>query len=126
MLAQVTDSGVVIEPNGAIRDYIAWVQGRLIFKRTPLRDVVAELSRAYGVDIHIADSVLARTPIFAEVEVHRQPVAEVLGLIAASMEAHYVRDGHCYVLSSGPSVSKPLDRPLFEKQIPQPEIQYGR
>ncbi|NOT84444.1 MAG: DUF4974 domain-containing protein [Methylococcaceae bacterium] len=37
----------------------AWQQGHLVFKRTPLRDIVAELERYHPVQFVLADARLA-------------------------------------------------------------------
>jgi len=52
-VAQVTDTA----------SYLAWTSGRLLFQGTPLLEVVADLSRWYGIDIVITDSALERVRI---------------------------------------------------------------
>ena len=45
--------------------YTAWMQGRLVFRDTPLVDVVAELRRWYDVDVRIENPALAHLPLSA-------------------------------------------------------------
>ena len=45
--------------------YMAWMDGRLVFHDTPLTDVVDELHRWYDSDVRIGDSTLARLPLSA-------------------------------------------------------------
>ena len=43
-MALVTDSGITVTSGVSTHNYTSWTHGTLIFDRTPLRDVVAELS----------------------------------------------------------------------------------
>ena len=45
--------------------YLAWMDGRLVFHDAPLSDVVAELHRWYDEDLRLGDSTLARVPLSA-------------------------------------------------------------
>ena len=49
--------------------YLAWMDGRLVFHDTPLSDVVAELHRWYHEDVRLGDSTLARLPFSASFDV---------------------------------------------------------
>jgi transmembrane sensor len=52
-------SGKIVVSNVTESDmYLAWTEGRLVFRDTPLRDVVRELSRWYDIDIHLADDTI--------------------------------------------------------------------
>jgi len=126
MLAQVTDSGVTVTPGIATRDYIGWTQGLLVFNRVPLRDVVTELGRAYGVTIRIADSVLAAKTLVAEIEVRQKTLTQVLDVISTAMCAHYVRAGREFIVAPGVSVHQGVDTERQRTRFPQPERIYGR
>jgi len=121
-VAQVTDSGIVTELPGTTRDYTSWTRGELIFNGLTLREVVAELSRAYDVNIDVRDSVLARKPMVINVSVRQESLAQVLDLIGLAAEAHCVRSGKGYLVVPGRrSLSRPVGIPF-----PQSEKHYGR
>ncbi len=62
-MASVNDSGVVISDSTRLPEYTDWVNGQLTFERSPLPDVLATLSRWYGVQFQIADSTLVGSHI---------------------------------------------------------------
>jgi len=126
MVARVSDSTIAVTSDAAIRAYTAWTSGTLVFSRVPLERVVAELSRAYAADIRVTDSVLAGKTVIMELDIQRLPLAQMLDVLGAAMEAHCQRDGTTYVLYPGrgavhgPAPSRRRD------QFPQPEKHYGR
>ncbi|MGA9838618.1 MAG: FecR domain-containing protein [Gemmatimonadaceae bacterium] len=71
-------SVAVVSPVDPAR-YTAWMKGELVFRDTPLRDVVRELRRWYAVDVELGDSTLARMPFSASfaVETSRQAISTV-------------------------------------------------
>jgi len=76
--------------------YLGWTQGRLVFKRTPLREVVSQLGRWYDVEFELADSALAARRFTGAFE--GESLAEVLELMAPSLELRYERRGRTVVL----------------------------
>ena len=78
--------------------YTAWAEGRLVFRRAPLREVAAELSRWYDLEVRIADSAAAARRVTASFQ--DQPAPEVLRLIALSLELRYEQQGHTVILAS--------------------------
>jgi transmembrane sensor len=64
---------------------LAWTAGRLVFASTPMRDVVPELARWYGIDVRLGDSALAERRLSASFT--REPVASVLLSVAAAVDA---------------------------------------
>jgi transmembrane sensor len=126
MLALVTDSEVTVTPGVVTREYTAWTSGTLVFDSVSVRDVVTELARAYGVHIRVADSVLARQTINAEVRVREWPLTQVLDAISYMIDAHYTRSGSSYVLLQGQNSGAMPSEPLQRNRFPQPEKRYGR
>ncbi|MDE3214822.1 MAG: FecR domain-containing protein [Gemmatimonadota bacterium] len=59
--------------------YTAWMRGRLVFRDTPLGDVVRELGRWYDVDVELGDPSLAAVPFSASfaVETVREAIATI-------------------------------------------------
>jgi ferric-dicitrate binding protein FerR (iron transport regulator) len=78
---------------------LAWVRGGLAFTDAPLRDVVRELARTYGVDVTIADTVLAGKLVTASFG--DEPIDAVLNVVTLAVGAHYERHGPSVVIRSG-------------------------
>jgi ferric-dicitrate binding protein FerR (iron transport regulator) len=121
MAAQVSDSGIAVQRGGTVTDYTAWVQGRLVFNEVPLRDVIQELTRAYGVDIHLADPALGRHKMTLAVSVANESLSAILHDLTFTIQAHCVRDGVTYVIMSGSSTPAQQRKPFLQQ-----EKSYGR
>ena len=78
---------------------LAWTTGELIFDRVPLADVLPQLSRWFDADIRLGSKSLSDVPFTASFR--NQPIAQVLELFAASLDAHVERDVNGYVLYAG-------------------------
>jgi ferric-dicitrate binding protein FerR (iron transport regulator) len=129
MMAQVADSGVAVQRGIATRDYTSWTHGMLIFDKVALQDVVTELVRAYGADIRVIDTVLAKQRMTLEISVSEQPLTQILDLISEASGAHYSHDGPAYILSSGRRATQTPQAPpsyMQRHRFPQPEKQYGK
>lgn len=79
--------------------YVGWTEGRLIYERTPLADVVDELSRWYDVDIALADPALGERRLSATF--HDISIAQVMEMIQAALVLEVSRDGRRFLLSAG-------------------------
>jgi ferric-dicitrate binding protein FerR (iron transport regulator) len=126
MLAQVTDSGISVNNGISAQDYMVWTRGVLVFDRVALRDVVAELNRAYGVTIRVADTTLASQPVGLEVSVTEKPIVRVLTLIGEATESHYTYDGKTYVLVPGHTAFPHGTMKRQKRGFTQLEKLYGR
>jgi ferric-dicitrate binding protein FerR (iron transport regulator) len=124
MLGVVDDSGrVSVTPNIAVDDYTAWTAGRLVFRNTPLRNVVAEVGRAYDVNIRIADSTLAKQAVDWTLPLAQRSLTDVLESLSDVLDAHPVRTGRIITFVAGRSpVRRSLDVPSSSTQ----ERQYGK
>jgi transmembrane sensor len=120
--AQVTDSGTSIIPGISAADYTGWTQGTLVFREIPLRDVVADLSRAYGADIRIADTALARQRVTMTAFIQRQSLSDVLGLLGIATNTHYTQSANVFVIMLGRSAGRAPQR----TPVLQSEKAYGR
>jgi len=97
-LAHVSGDGTVqVERGVDPADYLAFADGRLVFKDTPLRLAAAQLSRWYDLDVRLADPMLASIPLTASFQ--DEPVTTVLDLISLSLGVHYERDGKVVMIS---------------------------
>jgi transmembrane sensor len=57
-VATVEQSAVTVEHGVDVADLTAWRDGDLAFTKTSIRDAAAELSRWYGLDVHVDDASL--------------------------------------------------------------------
>jgi transmembrane sensor len=98
-VAIVSDHGVAIAHGTGVATLTAWTQGRLVFDKTPLPQVVAELTRTFDLDIRVADSALVArsiTAAFAD-----ESADDVLDAITRALGARYERSGRVVVIRLG-------------------------
>lgn len=121
-LGEVTDSGkIVVTPDVDSDRYTQWVAGRLVFENTPLRAVVPELERRYGITIRLTDSALANR-VFTSVVTDATP-EPVINAIALVFGVKYVRDGSTFTFLPARVHAAPTRRaPL----LPSKETMYGK
>lgn len=72
--------------------YFGWTEGQLVFRRTPLRDVVAQLERWYDLDVRLASSGLGDQVVTATFS-EREPARQVLQVIATVLHLDVVETG---------------------------------
>jgi transmembrane sensor len=120
----VDDSGQVnVTPNIAVEDYMAWTTGELVFRKTPVRDIAADLSRAYAANIRVADSALARHTLTWSVSLSRITLADALDALTTVLDAHVVQAGDVITIVPGVSGSKKA----HDLRLPYTlEKQYGK
>lgn len=91
-LARVDSSGAITVQRAVdLNRYLAWTQGRLVFKDTPLREALPELNRWFDLDFRLGDNSLATRPL--TVSIYSQLGDQMLQLLAASLDARYERHG---------------------------------
>lgn len=90
------DGRVSVSRNVDMDDELAWTTGKLAFDRVPLRDVVPMLARWFDADIRLGDSTL--NDVRYTGSFRNEPIAQVLDLLAASLDARVARDRGAYVL----------------------------
>ena len=100
-VAQQKDAGhVTVRHHVDVDNDAAWTQGKLVFDRVPLRDVIPRLARWLDADIRLGDAALGNVRYTASIR--NEPVSQVLDLLAASLDAHVTRGkGSIYVLHAG-------------------------
>jgi transmembrane sensor len=80
--------------------YVAWTQGALAFNGTSLRDALPQLARWYDLNIRLADSALGARRLTATFR--EQSAAQVLDLIALSLDLRMEREGRVVILYPSP------------------------
>jgi len=122
MVAQVSDSGIVTDTERTAQDFSSLEHGELTYDGTVLHDVVADLGRAYGVDIQVPDSTLAQKPMWISIDVRQGSLTNILNLIGLATGAHAEHRGNVYHILPGRSGAS---RPATHSH-PRMENAYGR
>ncbi len=90
-VAQLKETGQLeIRRLANLDAYVGWAEGRLVFERTPLREVARTLARWYDLEIQLEDPALGARRLTATFE--EAPAYQVLQIIAATMNLEVVRD----------------------------------
>jgi len=79
------------------RRELAWTRGSITFTNAPVREVAAEVSRWYDVDLQVADSALAARHL--TISFDNEPLETVLREMAAALDARVERHGLTVVLT---------------------------
>lgn len=79
-----------VERGVDLEAHLAWTRGELVFRRTPLRQVLPQLERWYGIRVRLASPALAPVPVSASFAAHAPSGA--VALIAAAVGAVVTRD----------------------------------
>ncbi len=79
-----------------VERYLAWMQGRLEFANTPMRDALPQLSRWYDVELRLGDPSLADARLTASLQI--ESLSEAVKLIAAALDARAERHGRIVTL----------------------------
>ncbi len=91
-VATVRQGKVAVEHGVDVAGLTGWMRGELAFHDVPLGEVVAELSRWYGLDVRLADASLANRRLRG-VYGSEQSVTEVVGLVAPALGLRAQWDG---------------------------------
>ncbi len=85
----VKDDGTLLPPRYTnVYQTIAWIDGKLVFKNEPMRSVLKQLNRRYGLICFIEDTSLLSKTITATFEKGESP-KEILDIIALSLNLSY-------------------------------------
>lgn len=91
--------GKVVARRGAATDEdLAWLNGRLVFRESPLSEVASSMRRWYGIDLQIADPSLATRHITATFS--GEPPERVLEVLRLALGADIERHGDTAVVRS--------------------------
>jgi ferric-dicitrate binding protein FerR (iron transport regulator) len=90
-VATASDSAVIVSRDQDLDAYFAWTRGQLVFDNTPLREVAAELSRWFDVDIEVDSSVAGRT--YSAQILTSTPIDEILQIVGSSADVRVERSG---------------------------------
>ncbi len=91
-----TDGVVVTRPGTVDDDDLAWMTGRLVFRETPLSEVVSSVHRWYGLELRVDDKSLLSRPITATFE--NETPERVLDVLRLVLGAEIQRRGDTAVV----------------------------
>jgi transmembrane sensor len=115
--AQITTSIL----SNADRD--GWASRGLVFRDTPVQQIAADLSRAYGVQIRIADSATATQRLSWRVFPARNTLAEVLDDLPLMLDVHITWSGKTVTLQRG---RRTTEKPAMPHSPFSAEKNHGR
>jgi transmembrane sensor len=82
----------------ATDDDMAWLNGRLVFRETPLTEVVSSMRKWYGIELQLADPTLANRHITATFS--GEPPDRVLEVLRLALGADIERRGDTAIVRS--------------------------
>lgn len=96
-IGRVNDLGEVeIQRGGDAESLLAWAEGRLVFRDTPLGDVVAQLRRWYAAEVRLGDPALGERRVSASFQ--GEPLQQVVSLLALTLDLAAEREGEAFVI----------------------------
>jgi transmembrane sensor len=105
-VAIANDTSVLVRRDQNLDSYFAWTLGQLVFDDAPLRDVAAELSRWFDLDVEVADSTIANRTLNVRLFT-TTPIEEILQIIGSSTDVKVERRGRV-VRFTGPGYTGEL------------------
>ena len=86
-----TDGRLSARRNIDVDSYLAWRDGRLVFRGTPLREVLFRLSTWYDIDVELGDSTLGSRPFTASFQ--HETTEQVMRVLSVALGVRYERRG---------------------------------
>jgi ferric-dicitrate binding protein FerR (iron transport regulator) len=90
MMGRVTDTTTAVTTVPDVTDYTRWTQGMMVFRRTPLPEVLATIGHWYGLTFRLADSTLAEQHLTATFD-HRS-LDDILATIGVLLDVSMTAD----------------------------------
>jgi len=98
-MSRITGNMQPSAPQTVDAEYLlGWLEGKLVFERTPLNEIVSELERYYDVSIELEVAGLAQNTITASFE--NSPLEPVLSSICLTLGARYKFEADTYIITS--------------------------
>lgn len=99
-ISRASPTGAVIPPvKASLQLELAWLNGSLVFRETPLRKVITELGRKYPYSFVASDPSLLSKKLTASFR--REPFDEILKAIMISLDIRYEKKGNTIFLIPG-------------------------
>lgn len=94
----LSSTRVTASHGNAVNEQLAWTQGRLVFYKTPLRDVVPELERWYGITLDVSQPALLDRLVSTTLDT--ETTSEAIDLVAIAVKGRVRMDGRRAVITS--------------------------
>jgi ferric-dicitrate binding protein FerR (iron transport regulator) len=91
------DGTVTVLHHANLESVLGWRNGTLVFRNTPLSDIVAQLSRWYDVDVVLADPSLSTIPF--TLTIRQELLSDVLVSIERAAGLHVTQHGQIVTIS---------------------------
>ena len=88
---------ITVAEGVAVDALLSWMDGRLVFERAPLAEVIADIERWHDVTIELADAELGHLRLTAAFD--RESLDIVLETVAQLVDAQATREGRHVVIS---------------------------
>jgi ferric-dicitrate binding protein FerR (iron transport regulator) len=86
------------QPRAVDADHLlGWREGKIVFEQTPLAEVIAELQRAYNVEITLSNPALGQNTITGSFQ--NKPIESVLASICLTLNLQYGRTGEEFFIA---------------------------
>jgi ferric-dicitrate binding protein FerR (iron transport regulator) len=86
------------QPRAVDADHLlGWREGKIVFDQTPLAEVVAELQRAYNVEIKLSNPALGQNTITGSFQ--NKPIESVLASICLTLNLQYGKTGEEFFIA---------------------------
>jgi len=100
-LSEVAGTLAPTEPRTVDSDFLlGWRRGKLIFVKTSVTEIIDELQRYYGVDIHLVDGAISSQTITASFD--HVSIETVLQSICLTLGTSFQQEGKHYHIGSSP------------------------
>lgn len=117
-VANVTDSTAITTTGRDLRSYTDWTNGRLVFDRAPVSELLTTVGRWYGYQFQLTDSALASQQVSTALDVSNR--AEMLMMLKSLLDVTMTVDRNVITLTprnAHSSTPRALDvfKPLEER-----------
>lgn len=98
--AEVEEDGTITQHSlkSPIEQYLGWKEGKLVFDKAPLREIIPKLERWYNITLDLETTDLGERLMTATFQ--EQSLTEVLNIIALSLDLSYTRPNDKRVIFS--------------------------
>lgn len=96
-MAHVVKDKATIQHGIDVSSMLAWTSGRLVFRDTPIQEVLDELYRTYNVNVRAGSSEVAGWRVNAELD-SNQPLIVTLKELAEVLGGHFEKQDNGFVL----------------------------
>jgi ferric-dicitrate binding protein FerR (iron transport regulator) len=125
-VARVTDSTAVLTTTEDAGTYTDWDRNRLVFKRTPVPELLAAVSRWYGYEFKLSSPAIAKQHV--SLTISTKDAADMLVALKGTLEVDLTFDGKVITLT--PRETSARDARTRTKQSQQdltkPTMEMGR